>query len=119
MDIEISLLWQATWRPFPGLPSVDGLAQDCSISIANALEILQSYTKLSISPVAPSSLFKLLQLVWRPGSRRWNLRTPCLQTGFSDLTYGYKEHDSPGNGHQSDMYIKCIVYSKIMKIFAF
>ena len=30
---------------------IDGLVQDCSISIANALEILQSYTKPSISPV--------------------------------------------------------------------
>ena len=27
----------------------DGLAQDCSDSIANALELLQSYTKPSIS----------------------------------------------------------------------
>ena len=27
---------------------IDGLVQDCSISIANALEILQSYTKPSI-----------------------------------------------------------------------
>ena len=28
---------------------IDGLAQDCSISIANAMEILQSFTKPSIS----------------------------------------------------------------------
>ena len=28
--------------------SIDGLMQDCSISIANAMEILQSCTKLSM-----------------------------------------------------------------------
>ena len=28
---------------------IDGLAQDCSNSSANALELLQSYAKLSIS----------------------------------------------------------------------
>ena len=32
-------------------PHFDGLVQDCSISSANALEILQSCTKLSIDPV--------------------------------------------------------------------
>ena len=30
---------------------IDGLVQDCSISIANALELLQSCTKPSIWPI--------------------------------------------------------------------
>ena len=31
-----------------GILHIDGLVQDCSNSIANALELLQSYTKPSI-----------------------------------------------------------------------
>ena len=33
--------------PFQCKEQIDGLVEDCSISIANALEILQSATKLS------------------------------------------------------------------------
>ena len=36
------------WVSSSASPYVDGLVQDCSISIANALEILQSFTKPSI-----------------------------------------------------------------------
>ena len=42
-------------------PHIDGLVQYCSISIANALEILQSHTEPSIYPVCHS---------WRPHSPR-------------------------------------------------
>ena len=36
-------------KTFKKLHDIDGLAQDCSISIANAMEILQSCTKPSMS----------------------------------------------------------------------
>ena len=39
----------------PGSPYVDGLAQDCSNSIANALELLQSCTKPSMSSLGQMS----------------------------------------------------------------
>ena len=47
-------------------PSIDGLAQDCSISIANALEILQSCTK-------PSQYILPYSLVTSPLSTRGKL----------------------------------------------
>ena len=36
---------------------IDDLVQDCSISIANALELLQSCTKLSIFIIRPELLY--------------------------------------------------------------
>ena len=39
----------------PGL-DIDGLVQDCSNSIANALELLQSCTKPSIYPITSRSM---------------------------------------------------------------
>ena len=55
---------------------IDGLVQDCSISIANALEILQSCTKPSI--YASSGLD---ELTWITHIRRWYFTgTDCRKT---------------------------------------
>ena len=35
----------------------------------------------------PFYVVKSLQLIWRSGTRRWNLRVPGLQMGCSDLTW--------------------------------
>ena len=43
------------------VPHFDGLVQDCSKSIANALELLQSYTKSSICKMAQSNMMALKQ----------------------------------------------------------
>ena len=40
-----SLYWHSPQVLGKGLLDIDGLVQDCSISIANAMEILQYYTK--------------------------------------------------------------------------
>ena len=42
---------------------IDGLVQDCSISIANALEILQSCPKPSIYPHYQSSIENMISPV--------------------------------------------------------
>ena len=48
--IYISLDFVPTWpiNNMPALGYIDGLVQDCSNSIASALELLQSYTKPAI-----------------------------------------------------------------------
>ena len=48
-------------------------------------------------------LVKSRQLIWRLGTRRWNLRVPNLQMNCSDLSLkiGY-QGSSPSNGHQGD-----------------
>ena len=83
-------------------PPIDGLEQDCSNSIANALELLQSCTKpsiwtiptghvtewplLGLLPWYPIAHVKSLQLIWRLGTGRWNLLVSDLQMNFSNLT---------------------------------
>ena len=63
-------LWRPLWRHHNDWEAnMDGLVQDCSNSIANALELLQSYTKPSIysnSQEAHGNVFTLLcfALVW-------------------------------------------------------
>ena len=47
---------------------MDGLVQDCSISIANALEILHSYTKPSILPLSWPK-YNLFKQFWSINSR--------------------------------------------------
>ena len=41
----------------------DGLVQDCSNSIADALELLQSFTKPSISSLVPGTCGKIFKIV--------------------------------------------------------
>ena len=41
---------------------IDGLVQDCSISIANALEVLQSCTKLSTCPRLPGHCLHIFRI---------------------------------------------------------
>ena len=36
--------------------------------------------------LGPCDLYQVLQLIWRLGTRRWNLRVPILQMSCSDLT---------------------------------
>ena len=43
---------------------IDALVQDCSNSIANALELLQSYTKLSVCRMGYTRFFLVLYLLW-------------------------------------------------------
>ena len=62
-------LWRPLWRHRNDWEAnMDGLVQDCSNSIANALELLQSYTKPSIysnSQEAHGNVFTLcFALVW-------------------------------------------------------
>ena len=42
------ILQMPTFKPDSGRRHINGLVQDCSYSIANALELLQSCTKPSI-----------------------------------------------------------------------
>ena len=48
----------ASWKPGPVHTCIDGLAQDCSISSASAMEILQSCTKPSISQTHKHKIFR-------------------------------------------------------------
>ena len=75
---------------------INGLVQDCSISIANALEILQSCTKPSISKIS----FKF----------------PRGQWSYSDMTtvVGYQENTST-NGHQAVCPINFVIMISILE----
>ena len=46
---------------------------------------------------------KSLQLIWRSGTRRWNLRVPDLQMNCRlDYMIGYQD-SNPSNGYQADI----------------
>ena len=70
------------------------------------------------------SLIKSLQLIWRSGTRRWNLRVPDLQMRCSDLTRvrGYQVI-CPNTGHQTTwpivwncMTIYFVLYASVVKV---
>ena len=51
----------------------------------------------------PCHFVKSLQLLWRSGTHRWNLKMPNYQMNCRlDFMKGYQD-GSPSNGHQGDM----------------
>ena len=71
---------------------IDGLSQDCSISIANAMEILQSYTKPSI--YANAALLGSLFLRGMLGDRhRGGVRHFSISSGDRHKDIHWPHHD--------------------------
>ena len=54
--------------------------------------------------LVPCQVVKFLQLIWRSGTCRWNLRVPDLQMSCNDLTWKIRHQaSSPSHGHQGVM----------------
>ena len=73
-------------------PHIDGLVQDCSISSANALEILQSCTKPSICEKT-AYILKQLSVFWFEGDKNIivsHRRCACFRSNL--MVFGAQKH---------------------------
>ena len=81
----------------------DGSMQDCSISIANALEILQSCTKPSI-----------YSLILYHGVYRWVISTNCLHISTNKHQHNYFSHQRKSHNfsHQRNILQQVLTLSE-------